>query len=240
MQICCGILNIYKFMKQKLEKLLSVVCFAVFLIFTLYLSGCAVRTNTKVDVVNRFNHSVKPVVAVLDFQPDVSEKDKNKDKNKNEDKESDKKEEKDGKPFVAGLFNNPDAGNVIANTFSQELSKSELFTVVKRDDVKKALNQLGLVQGISDVKGYFTLGEALGVDALIIGTYKRFGFLYPTIVPRIWIKFYAEYMDLNTKQKIWHIFIKGQSSAVTDERDFARQRINDAIKQLEKKLFTQK
>lgn len=228
-------------MKKKLKKWLSVICFAVILIFSLYLSGCAVQTSTKVDVVNRFNNSAKPVVAVLNFEPDVADKDKNKDKEKDKSKDNDNGEEDDdSKPFVAGLFNNPDAGNVLANIFSQELSKSELFTVVNRNDVKKALNQLGISRDISDVEGYFTLGKALGVDALVTGTYKRFGFLYPTIVPRIWIRLYAEYIDLNTKQKIWHVFIKGQSSAVTDERDFARARINDAIKQLEKKLFTQK
>lgn len=208
-------------MRTKFKKLLSSIYIIISLINLFWLAGCATHTRTEIKVINEFDQSEKPKVAVLDFKPDLSIK------------------EKKSKPFVAGLFNNPDAGHMLANIFSQELSKSDLFVVVGRKDVIKKLEESGYnrINGIDD---YSSLGKILGVDAIITGTFKRFGFLYPTIVPRILVKFYAEYIDLKTTNKIWSVRIKDQSSTEVDERDLARKQIKEAIKRLEKRLYYQK
>ncbi|MGR3220739.1 MAG: CsgG/HfaB family protein, partial [Candidatus Anammoxibacter sp.] len=174
-----------------LKERLPVVYAAILLICFLCFQGCATHTAVKIEVINELDQSKKQKVAVLDFKPDLVKK-------------------KNGsKPFVVGLFNNPDAGYLLANMFSQELSVSDMFDVVDRQTVIEKLE----ASGYSDVKSitdYGTVGKILEVDAIITGTFKRFGFIYPTIIPRIIVKFNTEYIDLKTNKRIWHLRIKGQ------------------------------
>ena len=206
---------------MKSKKLLFIVSVAILPICFLCFQGCATHTTAKIEVINEFDQSKKQKVAVLDFKPNFAKK------------------EKDSKPFVVGLFNNPEAGYLLANIFSHELAVSGLFDVVDRKNVIKKLETSGY-NDVNSINDYGSVGKVLDVDAVITGTFKRFGFIYPTIIPRIIVKFNTEYIDLKTNKEIWHIRIKGQSSAEADERDLARKYIKEAIIELGKKLYLQK
>lgn len=186
-------------------------------------AGCVVQSRPDIILAktfdqSRFDQSRRPVVAVLDFVPDPSIK------------------KREAKPFVAGLFNNPAAGSMIANIFSQELSESDIFPVMDRSEIAEKLESAGYEA--TDINTDLdAIKTVLGSDAVIIGTFKRFGFLYPSILPRVLIKFYAEYYDLRTNSKIWSVRIKRESSSENDERVLARKYIKEAVKALEEKLW---
>ena len=205
----------------KSKKRLALVYVAILPIVFLCFQSCATHIAVKIEIINEIVQSKKQKVAVLDFKPNLAKK------------------EKDSKPFVVGLFNNPEAGYLLANIFSHELAASDLFDVVGREDVIEKLKASGY-NDVNTINDYGSVGKILDVDAVITGTFKRFGFIYPTIIPRIIVKFNTKYIDLKTNKEIWHIRVKGQSSAETDERDLARKYIKEAIIELEKKLYLQK
>jgi len=196
------------------------ISFSRFVIILLLISffgiaGCSNELRTKVRVVSPFNRTQKPTVAVLDFEHEKSEKKK--------------------KPFVAGLFSNPGASYIIPNILSRELSNSGMFNVVDRQVIMEKLKepQYSNMEGFEDYKA---LAETFGADAIIVGTFKRFGFLYPTIIPRMMVMFNAEYVDIKSTRTIWYIKVKAQSSKDLDERDLARKQIIEAIDGLKEKL----
>ena len=179
------------------------------------MAGCSNNLRTKVRVVSSFDKSQKPTVAVLNFTHEESKKKK--------------------KPFVAGLFSNPGASYIIPDILSRELLESGMFNVVDREVIREKLNdpQFSNIESFDDYKA---LAATFGADAIVVGTFKRFGFLYPTIIPRMMVMFNAEYVDIKSTQTIWYIKIKAQSSKDLDERDLARKQIKSAIEGLKKKL----
>ena len=198
----------------------SRISFSRFVIILLLISflgiaGCSNELRTKVRVVSEFNRTEKPTVAVLDFEHEKSKKKK--------------------KPFVAGLFSNPGATYIIPNILASELSKSGMFNVVDRAVIMETLKdpQYDNLEGFEDYKA---LAAVFGADAIVVGTFKRFGFLYPTIIPRMMVAFNAEYVDIKSTQTIWYIKVKAQSSKDLDERDLARKQIIEAIDGLKEKL----
>ena len=179
------------------------------------MAGCSNNLRTKVRVVSRFSSVQKPTVAVLDFTHVESKKKK--------------------KPFVAGLFSNPGASYIIPDILSRELAKSDMFNVIDRAIIRETLKdpQFNNIESFDDFKA---LAAIFGADAIVSGTFKRFGFLYPTIIPRMMVMFNAEYVDIKSKQTIWYIKIKAQSSKDLDERDLTRKQIKSALEGLRKKL----
>lgn len=213
-----------KFLYMNLKKsgvlnLFKPLCFGIALTYLFCFSGCASHKTPRIRIFDQIGQSVKPKVAVLKFRQILIKKDNNK------------------KPFVTGVFTNPNAGYFLANIFSQELSESGLFSVLDRSDVIKILKKEGMDE-TEDInkENYGKFGKALGVDAIITGTVKKFGFLYPTIIPRVVVKFNVEYIDIKTNSIIWTAGIKDKSSSEIDERDLARKHIKKAIKNLKRKL----
>lgn len=203
--------------KTKLN--VSFLCFAILLIIFVSSSGCGTHSSVKVKLKKEFDLSVKPKVAVLDFKKDSSTK------------------VKESKPFVAGLFLNPDAGAIIAKIFSNELESFPLVNMLSRKSVVKIL-ETSVYDKMEDInrEDFGEVAKLLGVDAIITGTFTRFGFLYPTIVPRIMLKFTVEYYEAATDSVVWVAKVKDYSSREVDERVLARKRVKNVLEKLEKVL----
>lgn len=189
------------------------------LIIILYISGCAANTSIKVNIFKQPDLIGITNAAVFRFEEDASIKDKA------------------TKKGIIGIYTNPQAGDILARIFSQELAESGLFSVIDRGDVQKQLKAIGLdeTRGIQK-NDYDVLKNSMGINAIIIGTFKEFGFLYPTIVPRTIVKFNAVCMDIDTGKPVWSIKVADQSSSEKDERLLARNHIKRAINELKKNL----
>ncbi len=213
-----------KLMNLRLKQSIIFACFCALLISVVGFSGCSSHSSSsaKVRVFGAFEGPFKPKVAALEFRRDSGGK------------------KKGARTAIAGLFTNPDAGKIIANMFTNELTKSELFIVLDQETVRKRLKKSGYkdIQNIERSE-YKELKKILNVDAIVTGTYKRFGFLYPTMIPRIMVKFYAEYIDIETGDILWSIRVKDYSSSDRDERDLARRKIARAVNNLKFKLQKQ-
>ncbi len=206
-----------KIMKLKIF-VKSLFCLLL-LISAINFSGCSSNSGVKVKLFNNYDRSVPPNLAVLDF------------------KEAAAADEKSSIPFVVGLFLNPDAGPILAKIFSQEMANAELAAVIDRRTMVKKLKESGY-ENMLEIKGedYEDVAKLLGADAIMCGEYKRFGFLYPTMIPRMVVKFSVEYYDLKSNSIVWRAKVKDQSSRDTDERDLARKRIQKVLKRLKRKL----
>lgn len=193
-------------------------CVVLFLLF----SGCiSTESISTVDINKSFPHNEIQRIAVIMFEMPI------------EDKEDSRHNSKSAV--------SPDAGNVLADMTSRELTKWGRYVVVDRIAIEKDLKLKNLGEEYLHAEDYLSLGTSLGVDAIVVGKVEDFGLSYKSLSSGLVISiitkvsFTARCVDVTTNETIWTLDIKGTSKE-DNERVLASELITNAIKTLKTKL----
>ncbi len=187
------------------------------LLISLHCTGCSTtaKSNLNINLDDSF-HEIK-TIAVLRFDDRYIQ-------------------EEGVKGFVVQSIPNPDAGEILADIFTNELSRINIYSVLTRSDVKDRI-RAGRVKEKDLVrqKDYATLQKTLKVDAVVIGKTDAFGIKNMPIYERGLVAFSAECIDVRNGNVVWSIEMN-RSEPYKNEVELAKETTRKLMEQLKDDL----
>ena len=179
----------------------------------LHCTGCSTTTKSTLDVnLDDSFHQIK-TIAVLRFD--------------------DKSIQAEGvQGFVIQSIPNPDAGEMLADIFSNEMSRISAYTVLTRTEVKDKVKVGGVKEkNLAGEKDYATIQKTLKTDAVVIGKIDAFGIKNMPIYERGTVAFSAECIDVRNGNVVWSIEIN-KSEPYKNELELAKETIRKLMEEL--------
>ena len=157
------------------------------LLSLLHCAGCSTTSKSTLNVnLDDSFHQVK-TVAVLRFD--------------------DKAIQQEGvQGFVVQSIPNPDAGEILAEIFTNELSRIYTYSILTRAEVKDRIRASGVKERtLASQKDFAALQKTLKVDAIVFGKIDAFGIKNMPIYERGIAAFSAECIDIRNGNVVWSI-----------------------------------
>lgn len=195
-----------------------------FVILFLLLTSCtSFEKISEVNVENDYLHSAVRKIAVLMFSTAGQDSGK-------------------GGPALSKFAVSPDAGAKLSNIVAKHLAEWGRYVVLDRKALDEAvkLNRLNN-EIVLDKKNLLSLGEFMGVDAIVTGKVEKFGMSFRNMSSRLVmsvkarVSFQVRCIDVTTNQTIWSMNIEG-SSGKDDEVALASKLVAESIKILKEKI----
>jgi len=141
---------------------------------------------------------------------------------------------------VKGIFvkviKNPDAGGMLADMMTNELSGWGKIRVLRRSEVKDRVRTCGAKESeLVEFKDYAAVRRILKVDAVVIGKIYKFGLVNMPVYERGHVSFTAECIDTKNGKILWSIEAN-ESASYNDEIELATKVIKELIEKLEKEV----
>ncbi len=183
------------------------------LLVFLYCTGCSTTSKSILDVnLSDSFHQIK-TIAVLRFD--------------------DKSIQAEGvQGFIVQSIPNPDAGEMLADIFSNELSRISAYTVLTRTEVQDKVRAGGVKEkNLAGQKDFAAIQKTLKVDAIVIGKIDTFGIKNMPIYERGTVAFSAECIDVRNGNVVWSIEID-KSEPYKNELELAKETIRKLMEEL--------
>ncbi len=141
---------------------------------------------------------------------------------------------------VKGIFvkviKNPDAGGMLADMMTNELSGWGKIRVLSRSEVKDRVRTCGAKESeLVEFKDYAAVRRILKVDAVVIGKIYKFGLVNMPVYERGHASFTAECIDTKNGKILWSIEAN-ESASYNDEIELATKVIKELVEKLEKEV----
>lgn len=183
----------------------------------LHCAGCSTTSKSTLDInLDDSFHQIK-TIAVLRFD--------------------DKSIQKEGvQGFVVQSIPNPDASEILADIFTNELSRVYTHAVLTRAEVKDRIRTSGMKEkNLTSQKDFATLQKTLKVDAVVIGKIDAFGIKNMPIYERGIAAYSAECIDVRNGNVVWSIEIN-RSEPYKNEIEVAKETTRKLMEQLKNDL----
>ncbi|MBI5306936.1 MAG: DUF799 family lipoprotein [Planctomycetes bacterium] len=183
----------------------------------LHCAGCSTISKSTLDInLDDSFHQIK-TIAVLRFD--------------------DKSIQEEGvQGFVVQSIPNPDAGEILADIFTNELSRVYTYAVLTRAEVKDRIRASGVKEkSLTSQKDFATLQKALKVDAVVIGKIDAFGIKNMPIYERGIAAYSAECIDVRNGNVVWSVEIN-RSEPYKNEIEVAKETTRKLMEQLKDDL----
>ena len=141
---------------------------------------------------------------------------------------------------VKGVFiktiSNPDAGEMLAEIMTGELSRWDKYEILPRSVVKDKI-RAGNVgeEELTKQRDYKTLGKMLKVDAVIIGKIHAFDLSRMPVYERGDVSFTAECIDTQNGKVLWSLDAS-ETAPYKDEIELASKVVKEAVEKLKKEI----
>lgn len=138
--------------------------------------------------------------------------------------------------FVVQSIPNPDAGEILAEIFTNELSRVYTYSILTRAEVKDRIRVSGVKEKtIAGQKDFATLQKALKVDAVVFGKIDAFGIKNMPIYERGVAAFSAECIDIRNGNIVWSVEVN-RGEPYKNEIEVAKDIIRQLMEQLKDDL----
>ena len=187
------------------------------LLTLLHCTGCSTTSKSTLNVnLDDSFHQVK-TVAVLRFD--------------------DKAIQQEGvQGFVVQSIPNPDAGEILAEIFTNELSRIYTYSILTRAEVKDRIRAGGVKEGtLAGQKDFAALQKTLKVDAVVFGKTDAFGIKNMPIYERGIAAFSAECIDIRNGNVVWSVEVN-RGEPYKNEIEVAKEMIRQLMEQLKDDL----
>ena len=187
------------------------------LLTLLHCTGCSTTSKSTLNVnLDDSFHQVK-TVAVLRFD--------------------DKAIQQEGvQGFVVQSIPNPDAGEILAEIFTNELSRIYTYSILTRAEVKDRIRASGVKEGtLAGQKDFAALQKTLKVDAVVFGKTDAFGIKNMPIYERGIAAFSAECIDIRNGNVVWSVEVN-RGEPYKNEIEVAKEMIRQLMEQLKDDL----
>lgn len=139
---------------------------------------------------------------------------------------------------VKGVFiktiSNPDAGEMLAEIMTGELSRWDKYEIVPRSVVKDKIRAGGAgEEELARQRDYKALGKILKVDAVVIGKIHAFDLSRMPVYERGDVSFTAECIDTQNGKVLWSLDAS-ETAPYKDEIEVAGKVIKEAVERLRK------
>jgi hypothetical protein len=138
--------------------------------------------------------------------------------------------------FLLKQVANPDAGEILAEIMSEELSKNGKYQVLTRAEIKNKLKEKDVrEEEMVKWRGYAALRKILEVDAVVIGKIDKFGLANMTVYERGNVSFTAECVDTANGKVLWSV-AADESAAYKDEVELASKVVRETVEKLKEEV----
>lgn len=136
--------------------------------------------------------------------------------------------------FFIKTMSNPDAGGMLADMMTHELSILGKYEILPRSEVKDKLRSAGIEEEeFVRQRHYNALGKILKVDAVVIGKIHAFDLSRMPVYERGDVSFTAECIDTKNGKVLWTIEAR-ETAPYKDEIEVAGKVIKEAVERLKK------
>ncbi|NUO07064.1 MAG: hypothetical protein HUU08_00040 [Candidatus Brocadia sp.] len=136
--------------------------------------------------------------------------------------------------FFMKTMSNPDAGEMLADMMTHELSKWDKYEILPRSEVRDKIRGGGDEEEELVRRGdYKALGKLLKVDAVIMGKIRAFDLSRMIAYERGDVSFTAECIDTQNGKVLWFLEVN-ETAPYKDEIEVAGKVIRDAVERLKK------
>ncbi|MBF8276043.1 MAG: hypothetical protein HW390_1116 [Candidatus Brocadiaceae bacterium] len=187
------------------------------LLTLLHCTGCSTTSKSTLNVnLDDSFHQVK-TVAVLRFD--------------------DKAIQQEGvQGFVVQSIPNPDAGEILAEIFTNELSRVCTYSILTRGEVKDRIRASGVKERtLTGQKDFAALQKTLKVDAIVFGKIDAFGIKNMPIYERGIAAFSAECIDIRNGNVVWSVEVN-RGEPYKNEIEVAKEMTRKLMEQLKDDL----
>lgn len=131
-------------------------------------------------------------------------------------------------------FGNPDAGDMLADMMTHELSMWGKYEILPRSEVKGKLRTADVTEEeFVRQRQYKALGKILKVDAVVIGKIHAFDLSRMPVYERGDVSFKAECLDTKNGRVLWSLEAR-ETAPYKDEIEVASKAIKEAVERLKK------
>ncbi len=136
------------------------------------------------------------------------------------------------KGFFIKTMSNPDAGELLADIMTGELSQWDKYEILPRSEVKDKI-RTGGVKEVELVKqrDYKALGKILKVDAVVIGKIHAFNLSRMPVYERGDVSFTAECIDAKNGKVLWTLEAR-ETVPYKNEIEVAGKVVKEAVERL--------
>lgn len=203
--------------KQTSGKQWTCLLWILSLLTLLHCTGCSTTSKSALNVnLDDSFHQVK-TVAVLRFD--------------------DKALQQEGvQGFIVQSIPNPDAGELLAEIFTNELSRVHAYSILTRTEVKDRIRVSGVKEKtLASQKDFAILQKILKVDAIVLGKIDAFGIKNMPIYERGIAAFSAECIDIRNGNVVWSVEVD-RGEPYKNEIEVAKEMIRNLLEQLKDDL----
>lgn len=136
--------------------------------------------------------------------------------------------------FFIKTMSNPDAGEMLADMMTHELTMWDKYEILPRSEVKDKLRSAGIEEEeFVRQRHYKALGKILRVDAVVIGKIHTFDLSRMPVYERGDVSFTAECIDTKNGKVLWSLEAN-ETAPYQDEIEVASKVIREAVERLKK------
>lgn len=136
------------------------------------------------------------------------------------------------KGFFIKTMSNPDAGELLADIMTGELSRWDKYEIIPRSEVKDKIRTGGATEEELVIqRDYKALGKILKADAVVIGKIRAFDLSRMTVYERGDVSFTAECIDVENGKVLWTLETR-ETVPYKDEIEVASKVIKEAVERL--------
>ena len=138
--------------------------------------------------------------------------------------------------FVVQSIPNPDAGEILADIFTNELSRIHTYSILTRAEIKDRMRANGAKERtLAGQKDFATLQKILKVDAIVFGKIDAFGIKNMPIYERGIAAFSAECIDIRNGNVVWSVEVN-RGEPYKNEIEVAKDMTRNLMEQLKDDL----
>lgn len=136
------------------------------------------------------------------------------------------------KGYIVKEVSNPDAGVLLADIMSGELTRWGKYHVLTHAEIKRKMKDADAhEEELVKWKDSAALGKILGVDAVVIGKIEKFGFSNMAVYGRGNVSFTAECIDTQNGNVFWSLAVD-ESVPFRDEIELANKIVKESVEKL--------
>lgn len=146
-------------------------------------------------------------------------------------------QEKGVKGFFIKTISNPDAGEMLADMMTNELTRWGKYHILTRSEIRNKIRVGGdsKEQELVKLRDFAVIRKILKTDAVVIGKIYEFGLVNMPVYERGNVSFVAECIDTRTGKILWSIEAN-KSVSYKDEVELVSQVIKEAVEKIRKEI----